>query len=239
VHCYQPVTGSFRRPAGKQHFAVKSNLVRRSHSETLSLLSRLNVRRRSECCSLSTVSPAMAMSAVESGEAVAVAGGEDSPVFESGFDINIFLRRMRSLVKPFEKTCGRVPRRPATARSRWSATDQRRGQSRAAALGSRVRSPLRRRSDPGQQRQDPTSPAQPRRRPRREQRPLHRDTEPAALRPAHPPLRRPPYRRRPEQARDHPLPQRYLAREIYQVLVTAPRPRRPSTLIDRSGLGQP
>ena len=48
---------------------------------------------------------------------------------------------------------------------------------------------------------------QPRRRPGREQRPLHRHHRPDAPPPAHPRLRRTTHRRRPQQTRDHPLPQ--------------------------------
>jgi hypothetical protein len=60
--------------------------------------------------------------------------------------------------------------------------------------------------DPGQQRQDTPPPTHPRRRPRRQQRPLHRCAGPAATRRAHPRLRRPPHRRRAVPPQDHPRP---------------------------------
>lgn len=63
----------------------------------------------------------------------------------------------------------------------------------------RFRPPVRRRPDPGQQRKDPPSPAQPWRRPGRQQRPVHRRAQPAALRPAHQPIRGTADQRRTEQ----------------------------------------
>lgn len=60
------------------------------------------------------------------------------------------------------------------------------------------------RQQPSDQRPTPT---QPRRRPGRKQCPVHRHHRPNAPPPADPRLRRTSYRRRPEQARDHPLPE--------------------------------
>jgi hypothetical protein len=85
--------------------------------------------------------------------------------------------------------------------------DHRWRQPRPDALRGRVRPPVRRRPDPRLQRQNPPPPTQPRRRPRRQQRPVHRRARPHPLRSPHPRLPRPPHRRGPDQARDHPLPQ--------------------------------
>ena len=83
-------------------------------------------------------------------------------------------------------------------------------------------------------------PAQPRRRPGGEQRPLHRRARPAAARRTHPRLRRPPHRRRPEQAGDHPLPASATSPASSTTPWShSPRPRRPGRLIDCRGWVNP
>ena len=75
-----------------------------------------------------------------------------------------------------------------------------------------------------------SSPTQPRRRPSREQRALHRDHRPDAPPPADPRLRRTAHRRRTQQTRDHPLPQAlHRPRDLQQ-----PPTRKPTTTRSRS-----
>jgi transposase len=79
---------------------------------------------------------------------------------------------------------------------RRPAAGHRRRQPRPAPQRGGVRRALR--CQPGRafQRQDPTSPAEPRRRPCRQQRPVDHCHQPADARPANPRLRRPPHRQR-------------------------------------------
>lgn len=82
--------------------------------------------------------------------------------------------------------------------------------------------PLRRRTDPRLDRQDASAPAQPQRGPGGEQRALHRGVDPAAAGSAHPRLL---HRRRAEGLSKREVTrclQRYVARELYQLLVALP-----------------
>ena len=81
------------------------------------------------------------------------------------------------------------------------------GTTRTAALRGRLGAPVRRRPDPGLLGQDRPPPAQPRRRPPGQPRPVADRVHPHGLSPGHPRLRRTPHRRREIQEGDHPLPE--------------------------------
>lgn len=81
------------------------------------------------------------------------------------------------------------------------------GQPRPDAIRGRVRAPGRRRADPRILRTHPPPPPQPRRGPRREQRPAHHRAGTHALRPTHPRLRRTPHPRRTVEEGHHALSQ--------------------------------
>ncbi|GLW73858.1 hypothetical protein Kpho02_61560 [Kitasatospora phosalacinea] len=74
-------------------------------------------------------------------------------------------------------------------------------------LRGRLRPPRRSRTDPGILRPHAPPPAQPRRRPGREQRPAHHRAGPHALRRTHPRLRRTPHQGRPVKEGHHAMPQ--------------------------------
>ena len=100
---------------------------------------------------------------------------------------------------------------------------RRRRQPRPAAQRGLLRRALRRQPDRGVLGQDPTPPAQPRRRPTRQLRALHDRHRPPALGPTHPRLRRPTHHRGQDPPRGHPLPQA-LRRPRDLPDLTKPRP---------------
>ena len=86
----------------------------------------------------------------------------------------------------------------------------------------RVRDARRHRSHPGLIGQDRAPPAQPLRRPPTQPGALHRRHHPTPTRPRHPRLRRTPSSRRQDRPRDPSLPRRYVTRQLYRQLESAP-----------------
>ena len=86
---------------------------------------------------------------------------------------------------------------------------------RTAALRGRLGAPVRRRPDPGLLGQDRPPPAQPRRRPPGQPRPVADRVHPHGLRPGHPRLRRAPHSRRKSKKEIIRCLKRYVAREVY------------------------
>jgi hypothetical protein len=97
-----------------------------------------------------------------------------------------------------------VRRRP---RHRRAALDRRRGPPRTAPVRGGLGAPVRRRPDPGIVGQDRPPPAQPRRRPPGQPRPMADRDHPDELASCHSRLRQPAQRGRPVEERDHPLPE--------------------------------
>ena len=96
---------------------------------------------------------------------------------------------------------------------------RRRRQRRTDQLRSRLRAPLRRRPDPRVVRQDHPAPAQPRRQPPSQPRPVADRVHPHELRPTHPRLRRNAASPRAAPSREIiRVLKRYVAREIYRHL---------------------
>ena len=115
----------------------------------------------------------------------------------------------------------RPPRHRATHRR--AAAHHRRRPPRAAAQRGSLGTPMCRRPHPGILRQDHPAPAQPRRRPASQPRPVAHRAHPDELTPADPRLRATPHQRRQVQDRDHPLPQ--ALRRPRGLPAPAPRPR--------------
>jgi transposase len=101
------------------------------------------------------------------------------------------------------------PARPLRDRAQHRGAAAHRGgrPSRAAAQRGRLGAPVRGRPHPGVVGEGHPPPAQPRRRPAGEPRPVADRVHPHGLARGHPCLRRPPHGRRKVQGRDHPLPE--------------------------------
>ena len=119
------------------------------------------------------------------------------------------LERLDELIVPLVDRPRPRPARPVRGRPRHrgAAAHRRRGPPGAAAQRGRLGAPVRRRPDPGIVGESHPPPAQPRRRPPGQPRPVADRVHPDELPPADPRLRRTAHQGRTVQEGDHPLPE--------------------------------
>jgi transposase len=130
-------------------------------------------------------------------------------------------RRAQFLDRQLQRPAGDRPR-PWAARRAWHrprhrrhAPDRRRGPPRAVAVGGRLGAPVRHRPHPRLLGESDPPPAQPRRRPPGQPRPVADRHHPDELAPTDPRLRRPAHQGRPVKKEIIRCLKRYAAREIY------------------------